>query len=112
MAPGGRVRSPSIDRVEEPTGANIPPGPKTADDGQVRPPRRPNLFSELGTEPPAHVRSFADEAGSNARTVVYLVRDEAVVAVAFVLWDVMSLSTITVAINARRLDGVDLSVPA
>jgi len=49
----------------------------------------PNLVEKLGVDRPDGVVSFADEAGANARTVVYLVRDESEVVAAFALADVV-----------------------
>ncbi|MFB6130977.1 MAG: heavy metal translocating P-type ATPase [Salinigranum sp.] len=37
----------------------------------------PNLLEKLGVEPPEEIAAFAEEAGANARTVVYLVRGHA-----------------------------------
>jgi len=49
----------------------------------------PNLLEKFGVERPDGVASFADEAGANAQTVVYLVRDESAVVAAFALADVV-----------------------
>ncbi|CQR52261.1 Copper-exporting P-type ATPase B [Haloferax massiliensis] len=49
----------------------------------------PNLLERLGIERPDEIASFADEAGSNAQTVVYLIRDESEVVAAFALADVV-----------------------
>lgn len=48
----------------------------------------PNLLNHLDIEPPSTLREFADEAGTNAQSVVYLIRGDAVVA-AFALADVI-----------------------
>ncbi len=48
----------------------------------------PNLLSHLDTQVPSELTAFADRAGENAQTVVYLVRDDAPVA-AFALADVV-----------------------
>ncbi|GAA0219141.1 copper-translocating P-type ATPase [Halobaculum roseum] len=48
----------------------------------------PNLLTQLDSEVPDHLRQFADEAGENARTVVYLVRDGELIA-AFAMADVI-----------------------
>jgi len=49
----------------------------------------PNLLDQFGVERPDHVAAFADEAGANAHTVVYLLRGESEVAAAFALADVI-----------------------
>ncbi|MDS0282687.1 heavy metal translocating P-type ATPase [Halomicroarcula sp. S3CR25-11] len=49
----------------------------------------PNLLEKLGIERPAGITSFAEEAGSNAQTVIYLVHDESEVVAAFALADVI-----------------------
>ena len=49
----------------------------------------PNLLERLGVERPSEIVSFAQEAGANAQTVVYLVRDESDVVAAFALADVI-----------------------
>ncbi|MFC7203006.1 heavy metal translocating P-type ATPase [Haloferax namakaokahaiae] len=49
----------------------------------------PNLVERLGIERPPAIATFADEAGSNAQTVVYLVREESAIVAAFALADVV-----------------------
>ena len=49
----------------------------------------PNLLEKIGIERPDQIVSFAEEAGSNAQTVIYLVRDESEVVAAFALADVI-----------------------
>ncbi|MDX1747055.1 MAG: heavy metal translocating P-type ATPase, partial [Halobacteriales archaeon] len=49
----------------------------------------PNLIEQLGVERPDTIRSFAEEAGTNAQTVVYLIRAETDVVAAFALADVI-----------------------
>jgi Cu2+-exporting ATPase len=49
----------------------------------------PNLIEKLDVDRPESVEEFADEAGANARTVIYLVRDESEVVAAFALADVI-----------------------
>nr|WP_262178703.1 copper-translocating P-type ATPase [Halomicroarcula laminariae] len=49
----------------------------------------PNLLEKLGIELQAEITSFAEEAGSNAQTVIYLVQDESNVVAAFALADVI-----------------------
>ncbi|WP_049909247.1 copper-translocating P-type ATPase [Halorubrum saccharovorum] len=48
----------------------------------------PNLLTQLDSKIPAHLQRFADEAGQNAQTVVYLVRDGELIA-AFAMADVI-----------------------
>ncbi|WP_276273967.1 copper-translocating P-type ATPase [Haloarcula litorea] len=48
----------------------------------------PNLLAQLDSEIPDHLQRFADEAGQNAQTVVYLVRDGELIA-AFAMADVI-----------------------
>ncbi|MBX0288036.1 copper-translocating P-type ATPase [Halomicroarcula sp. F28] len=49
----------------------------------------PNLIEKLGIDRPSSMASFADEAGSNAQTVIYLIQDESEVVAAFALADVI-----------------------
>ncbi len=49
----------------------------------------PNLIEKLAIDRPSSIASFADEAGSNAQTVIYLIRDESEVVAAFALADVI-----------------------
>ncbi len=49
----------------------------------------PNLLDDLGVDRPDAIAEFAAEAGEQARTVVYLVRDETAVVAAFALADVV-----------------------
>jgi len=48
----------------------------------------PNLLSKLDSEVPGHLQRFAEDAGENAQTVVYLVRDGELIA-AFAMADVI-----------------------
>ncbi|MFC6838401.1 copper-translocating P-type ATPase [Halomarina ordinaria] len=48
----------------------------------------PNLLTQLESEVPDHLQNFADEAGENAQTVVYLVRGGELIA-AFAMADVI-----------------------
>jgi len=48
----------------------------------------PNLLSQLDSEVPGHLQRFAEDAGENAQTVVYLVRDGELIA-AFAMADVI-----------------------
>ncbi|MDS0261830.1 HAD-IC family P-type ATPase [Haloarcula sp. S1CR25-12] len=48
----------------------------------------PNLLTQLDSEIPDHLQRFAEEAGQNAQTVVYLVRDGELIA-AFAMADVI-----------------------
>jgi Cu2+-exporting ATPase len=49
----------------------------------------PNLIEALDVDRPDHVVAFAEEAGANAQTVIYLIRDESDVVAAFALADVI-----------------------
>jgi Cu2+-exporting ATPase len=49
----------------------------------------PNLIETLGIEPPAAITTFAEKAGANAESVIYLIRDESEVVAAFALADVV-----------------------
>ncbi len=49
----------------------------------------PNLIEKFGIERSDDIVSFAEEAGSNAQTVIYLIRDESEVVAAFALADVI-----------------------
>ncbi len=49
----------------------------------------PNLIEKLGIERSDGIAAFAEEAGSNAETVIYLVQDESEVVAAFALADVI-----------------------
>ncbi len=49
----------------------------------------PNLIEKLGIERSDDIVSFAENAGSNAQTVIYLIRDESEVVAAFALADVI-----------------------
>ncbi|WP_336023886.1 copper-translocating P-type ATPase [Halobellus salinisoli] len=48
----------------------------------------PNLLTQLDSDVPSHLEHFADEAGQNAQTVVYLVREGELIA-AFAMADVI-----------------------
>jgi Cu2+-exporting ATPase len=67
----------------------------------------PNLLAELGVDRPEGIVAFADAAGANARSVVYLVRDERAVVAAFALADVVRDES-REAIDA--LHGMDIEV--
>lgn len=49
----------------------------------------PNLIEELGVERPDTITAFAEEAGANAQTVIYLIVEEFGVVAAFALADVI-----------------------
>jgi len=49
----------------------------------------PNLIESLGVDRPDQIVDFADEAGANAQTVIYLIVDDAAVVAAFALADVI-----------------------
>ena len=68
----------------------------------------PNLLTCLDSEVPPDLRAFADEAGRNARTVVYLVRDGDSVA-AFALADVIREESYRV-VEALQELGVEVAM--
>ncbi|WP_193362455.1 heavy metal translocating P-type ATPase [Halogranum rubrum] len=49
----------------------------------------PNLIEKLGIDRPDAITAFAEEAGMNAQTVIYLIHDESEVVAAFALADVI-----------------------
>ncbi|RDZ51387.1 heavy metal translocating P-type ATPase [Haloferax sp. Atlit-4N] len=69
----------------------------------------PNLIDQLGVERPDDIASFADEAGSNARTVIYLIRDESEVVAAFALADVVREESRR-AIEALHAMGIEVAM--
>lgn len=68
----------------------------------------PRLLSFLEMEPPPELTEFASEAGSKGQSVIYLVRDEAVVA-AFALADVIRTESIE-AIRALHEMGIEVAM--
>ncbi|ELZ63464.1 copper-translocating P-type ATPase [Haloferax prahovense DSM 18310] len=69
----------------------------------------PNLIDQLGVERPDDIASFADEAGSNARTVIYLIHDESEVVAAFALADVVREESRR-AIEALHAMGIEVAM--
>ncbi|WP_394325026.1 heavy metal translocating P-type ATPase [Haloferax prahovense] len=69
----------------------------------------PNLLERLGIERPDEIASFADEAGSNAQTVIYLIRDESEVVAAFALADVVREESRR-AIEALHAMGIEVAM--
>ncbi|QOS13711.1 P-type transport ATPase (probable substrate copper/metal cation) (plasmid) [Haloferax gibbonsii] len=69
----------------------------------------PNLLERLGIERPDEIASFADEAGSNAQTVIYLIRDESEVVAAFALADVIREESRR-AIEALHAMGIEVAM--
>ncbi|MFD1514387.1 heavy metal translocating P-type ATPase [Halomarina rubra] len=69
----------------------------------------PNLLDRLGVERPRSIASFADEAGKNAQTVIYLVREESEVAAAFALADVIRPES-RQAIDALHAMGIEVAM--
>ena len=63
----------------------------------------PNLLTQLDSEIPDHLQHFADEAGQNAQTVVYLVRDGELIA-AFAMADVIREESYAVVDALHDLD--------
>ncbi|MFB6074470.1 MAG: copper-translocating P-type ATPase [Haloarculaceae archaeon] len=64
-------------------------GVRATVDGETYHVGGPNLLEQLDVDRPDAVASFADEAGADAQTVVYLVREESDVLAAFALADVI-----------------------
>jgi Cu2+-exporting ATPase len=63
----------------------------------------PNLLTQLDSEIPDHLQRFANEAGQNAHTVVYLVRDGELIA-AFAMADVIREESYAVVDALHDLD--------
>jgi len=63
----------------------------------------PNLLTQLDREVPEHLQRFADEAGQNAQTVVYLVREGELIA-AFAMADVIREESYAVVDALHSLD--------
>ncbi|MBV0925882.1 heavy metal translocating P-type ATPase [Halomicroarcula limicola] len=74
---------------EERAGSEATREPSDPRDGDTVYLGGPNLIEKLGVERADGIVSFADEAGSNAQTVIYLIQDESEVAAAFALADVV-----------------------
>ncbi|WP_248898350.1 heavy metal translocating P-type ATPase [Haloplanus halobius] len=68
----------------------------------------PNLLTQLDSEIPDHLQHFADEAGQNAQTVVYLVRDGELIA-AFAMADVIREESFRV-VNALHDLGIEVAM--
>ncbi|GGN94784.1 heavy metal translocating P-type ATPase [Haloarcula pellucida] len=69
----------------------------------------PNLVEKLDIERPPAITAFADEAGANARTVVYLVRDETDIVAAFALADVVREESYR-AVEALHAMGIEVAM--
>ncbi|EJN57457.1 copper-translocating P-type ATPase [Halogranum salarium B-1] len=69
----------------------------------------PNLIEKLGIDRSDEIVSFADEAGSNAQTVIYLIRDESEVVAAFALADVIREES-RQAIEALHSMGIEVAM--
>ncbi|WP_410767243.1 copper-translocating P-type ATPase [Haloferax sp. DFSO60] len=69
----------------------------------------PNLVEKLGIDRPANVRAFADDAGENAQTVIYLIREESEVGAAFALADVIREES-RQAIDALHAMGIEVAM--
>ncbi|WP_435365859.1 heavy metal translocating P-type ATPase [Haloarchaeobius sp. DYHT-AS-18] len=69
----------------------------------------PNLLDRLGVERSEDLVAFAEAAGSNAQTVIYLIRDEAEVAAAFALADVIREES-RQAIDALHAMGIEVAM--
>ena len=68
----------------------------------------PNLLTQLDSKIPDHLQRFADEAGQNAQTVVYLVRDGELIA-AFAMADVIREESFRV-IDALHELGIEVAM--
>ncbi|WP_238324118.1 heavy metal translocating P-type ATPase [Halobacterium hubeiense] len=68
----------------------------------------PNLLSQLDSEIPNHLQHFADKAGQNAQTVVYLVRDGELIA-AFAMADVIREESFRV-VDALHELGIEVAM--
>ncbi len=69
----------------------------------------PNLIEKLGIDRSNEIISFADEAGSNAQTVIYLIRDESEIVAAFALADVIREES-RQAIDALHEMGIEVAM--
>jgi len=77
-------------------------------DGQEMYVGGPNLLNHLDSDVPSDLRRFADEAGENAQTVVYLVRDGELIA-AFAMADVIREESYAV-IDALHELGIEVAM--
>ncbi|QLC35418.1 copper-translocating P-type ATPase (plasmid) [Halarchaeum sp. CBA1220] len=68
----------------------------------------PNLLTQLDSEIPDHLQRFADDAGENAQTVVYLVREGELIA-AFAMADVIRKESFRV-VDALHELGVEVAM--
>lgn len=68
----------------------------------------PNLLTQLDSEIPEHLQRFADEAGEDAQTVVYLVRDEELIA-AFAMADMIREESFRV-VDALKDLGIEVAM--
>ncbi|EMA05152.1 copper-translocating P-type ATPase [Haloferax mediterranei ATCC 33500] len=69
----------------------------------------PNLIEKLGVEPSGEIAAFAAEAGANAQTVIYLVRENSKVVAAFALADVVRDES-RQAIEALHAMGIEVAM--
>ncbi|MFB6079213.1 MAG: heavy metal translocating P-type ATPase [Halarchaeum sp.] len=69
----------------------------------------PNLLDRFDVTPPDAIREFASEAGANAQTVVYLVRDESEAVAAFALADVVREESRD-AVDALHAMGIEVAM--
>ena len=84
-------------------------GVRATVDGQTVHVGGPNLLTALDIEPPASIREFAQHAGENAQTVVYLVRDESEAVAAFALADVVREES-RAAVDALHDMGIEVAM--
>ncbi|WP_349292049.1 copper-translocating P-type ATPase [Halobacterium wangiae] len=98
------VRTPTASEFEALKGK----GARATVDGERIYVGGPNLLDELAVDPPRTLAEFATRAGENAQTVVYLIRDEDVVA-AFALADVIREESRR-AVDALQALGVEVAM--
>ncbi len=79
------VQRASVSKFENLRGLGV----RATVDGEVVHLGGPNLIEKLGIDRPDDITAFAEEAGSNAQTVIYLIHDESEVMAAFALADVI-----------------------
>jgi len=87
---GGRAEERDVQRASVSNFENFRGlGVRATVDGETVHIGGPNLIEKLGIERSDGIAAFAEEAGSNAETVIYLVHDESEVVAAFALADVI-----------------------
>ena len=79
------VQRPQVSNFENLRGLGV----RATVDGETVHLGGPNLIEKLGIERPDDIAAFAEDAGANAQTVIYLIHDESDVVAAFALADVI-----------------------